>query len=69
MLAATGVVIRIRETGAEYGMHSQCADSFMAQLADAGFSPLSDDAPAVIIGPLFADTSGWTCALGACDED
>ena len=59
---ATGVIVRIRATGTEYGMHDECADDLMRQLADAGHSVMDDDAPAVIIGPLFAPAHEWTCA-------
>ncbi|GAA2577460.1 hypothetical protein GCM10009862_15970 [Microbacterium binotii] len=63
---ATGVIVRIRATGAEYGMHDACADALMTQLAAAGHSVMDDDMPAVIVGPLFADVSEWACAHSRC---
>ena len=65
-LTASGVIVRIRATGAEYGMHAACADALMGALVDAGCDPLASDFPAVIIGPLFADASEWTCAHSDC---
>lgn len=61
-LTATGVIVRIRETGKEYGMHEACADDLISQLIDAGYSVMSDDMPAVIVGPLFAPAEDWECA-------
>lgn len=63
---ATGVIVRIRATGDEYGMHDTCADDLISQLVEAGYSMLDSDMPAVIIGPLFADASEWACAHAAC---
>lgn len=65
-LIATGVTIRIRETGSEFGMHEVCAIDLMDRLAEAGFSPLDADIPAVIIGPLFASADEWVCTHSAC---
>lgn len=66
---ATGVIVRIRETGAEFGMHDVCADRLISALIDAtGLSTLDDAFPAVIIGPLFADASEWTCAHNECNH-
>lgn len=65
-LTATGVIVRIRSTGSEYGMHDVCADDLMSQLIDAGCSVMDDDMPAVIIGPLFASADEWTCAHSSC---
>jgi hypothetical protein len=65
-LTATGVIVRVRDTGAEYGMHDGCADALVAQLVSVGYSPIDDDMPAVIIGPLFADAGAWTCAHSGC---
>jgi hypothetical protein len=65
-LTATGVIVRIRQTGQEYGMHGSCADDLISQLVSAGYSVMGDDMPAVIIGPLFASADEWTCAHSAC---
>ena len=65
-MTATGVIVRIASTGAEYGMHDACADDLIAQLVEAGYSVLDADMPAVIIGPLFAPVAEWTCAHSAC---
>lgn len=65
-LTATGVTVRIRATGAEYGMHDACADNLITQLIAAGYSVMDADMPAVIIGPLFASADEWTCAHSAC---
>jgi hypothetical protein len=56
-LNVTGVIVRIRTTDKEYGMHGACADSLITALVDAGYSVMSDDMPAVIIGPLFSEFS------------
>jgi len=61
-LTAAGVIVRIRATGQEYGMHDACADDLISQLVSAGYSVMDDDMPAVIIGPLFAPASEWVCA-------
>jgi hypothetical protein len=63
-MTATGVIMRVQ--GSEYGMHAACADDLIAQLAEAGYSAMDADMPAVIIGPLFADAAEWTCAHSAC---
>ena len=69
-MVSTGVVVRVRETGAEYGMHAPCADVLMDSLVEAtGISPLAGDFPAVVIGPLFAETGEWTCARNGCPEE
>jgi hypothetical protein len=68
-LNVTGVILRNRLDGQEYGMHEDCADLFLADIARMiGADPLAlgDDMPAVIIGPLFADTSEWRCAYKGC---
>lgn len=65
-LTATGVIVRIRANGQEFGMHDTCADDLISQLVSAGYSVMSDDMPAVIIGPLFASADEWTCAHSAC---
>lgn len=65
-LTSTGVIVRIRSTGTEYGMHATCADDLIGQLVTAGYSVLDSDFPAVIIGPLFADASEWACAHSDC---
>lgn len=65
-MTATGVIVRIRATGAEYGMHDACADDLISQLVDAGYSVLDADMPAVVIGPLFAPATGWACAHSEC---
>ena len=65
---ATGVIVRIRATGAEFGMHDVCADRLITALIDAtGLVTLDDAFPAVIIGPLFAPASEWTCAHSECE--
>lgn len=66
-LTSTGVIVRIRSTGTEYGMHPECADALMDAILEAdGGSVLDRDFPAVVIGPLFADASEWTCAHSDC---
>lgn len=65
-ITATGVIVRIRSTGAAYGMHDACANDLISQLVNAGFSVMDADMPAAIIGPLFADASEWTCAHSSC---
>jgi len=61
-LKSTGVLVRERLTGKEYGMHEECADKFMAFVIAQGYSVLDADIPAVIIGPLFLGASEWECA-------
>ena len=63
---STGVIVRIRESGTEYGMHDDCADSLIQALVDAGHSVMERNFPAVIIGPLFAPETEWTCAHSGC---
>lgn len=65
-MTATGVIVRIRATGAEFGMHDVCADDLISLLVAAGYSATDADMPAVIIGPLFADADEWACAHSAC---
>jgi len=65
-LTATGVIVRVRASGAEYGMHDECADALISAIVATGYSVLSDDMPAVIIGPLFAPADEWTCAHSDC---
>lgn len=70
-LTATGVILRNRLDGQEYGMHDECADSFLSDIAGMiGADPLAlgDDMPAVIIGPLFADATEWACAYKGCQH-
>jgi hypothetical protein len=58
-MSATGVIVRNRSTGLDFGMHEACQ---LALFSEAGITnPLDDSAPAVVIGPLFADPSDWTC--------
>lgn len=64
----TGVIVLIRSTGKEYGMHAACADNLISLLVNEGFSVMDDDMPAVIIGPLFADPYEWVCAHSECGE-
>jgi len=61
-LKSTGVIVRLRESGREYGMHEECANAFMALFIADGYSVLDADIPAVIISPLFANASEWECA-------
>jgi non-ribosomal peptide synthetase component F len=50
-------------------MHTICAGAlFDAILKAGGGSVLDADFPAVIIGPLFADASEWTCAHSDCQQ-
>lgn len=63
-ITSTGVIIKVQ--GKDYGMHDACADLLISALIDAGYSVMDDDMPAVIIGPLFADASEWTCAHSRC---
>ncbi len=63
MLVSTGVIVQIRSSGKEYGMHDECADKLISALVNSGFSVLSDDMPAVIIGPLF---TVFSCAHSEC---
>lgn len=64
-ITATGVIVRIAATGAEYGMHDDCADALMSALVEAGCDVMGD-MPATVIGPLFAEASEWTCAHAEC---
>lgn len=63
---ATGLIVRLRSNGSEFGMHDECAEDLISLLVADGFSVMSDDMPAVIIGPLFADADDWTCAHAGC---
>lgn len=69
MINATGVIVRVRETGAEFGMHAECADRLMSALTEAGHHPLSDSFPAVIIGPIVEGQGDWDCAHNDCEAN
>lgn len=64
-IVITGSIVRIRSAGKQYGMHTKCADSLIEALVDAGYSVMSEDMPAVIVGPLFSE---FTCAHSGCAE-
>jgi hypothetical protein len=66
-MKATGVIVHNRENGGDYGMHVNCADTSIANIAQSlNLSPISDNMPIVIIGPLFAPVTEWTCAMVGC---
>lgn len=59
-LTATGIIVHNRSNGLDFAMHPECWD---ALATEAGINPLDDTAPAVVIGPCFADASEWVCPV------
>jgi hypothetical protein len=60
-LNSTGVVIRDRDTGKEYGFHADCGDEFLNVIGNDALTGRF-----VILEPLFADPSEWVCAYTDC---
>lgn len=56
-ITATGVIVRNRSTGLDFGMHEACQVALFTEADLTG----SDSDAAVVIGPLIADPSEWTC--------
>ena len=63
-MIATGVVVRIRSTGAQFGLHPECYARFMADLPPEVTDPFTGTV--TTIGPLFTPTSQWECAHNRC---
>ena len=63
-LNATGVTLRLRSTGLEFGVHQRCYDALMAELPPEATDPFTGELSTM--GPLFAPHTEWECSYRSC---